>query len=134
MFERQDQDGQFSDRATVCGAIVDYVDLDETFYNCDPFGNAPPNETGEDNYYQQIGLPYVRKNAALDSFDELHARPRPRGRRLPKCSRAREHTNRHGRATRRRRGCCARRPQSEQRRPQRDQSTDPEQHVGLHAH
>ncbi len=72
VFERQDQDGQFSDRATVCGAIVDYVDLDETFYNCDPFGNAPPNETGEDNYYQQIGLPYVRKNAALDSFEELH--------------------------------------------------------------
>ncbi len=71
IFETQDQDGQFTDRAGVCGAIVDYVDYDETFYNCDPFGNAPQNDSAEDNFYQQIGLGYMRKNAALDSFEEL---------------------------------------------------------------
>lgn len=71
IFEKEDQDHQFSDRATVCGAIVDYVDLDETFYNCDPFGNAPQSDSAEDNFYQQIGLGYSRKNAALDSFEEL---------------------------------------------------------------
>jgi general secretion pathway protein K len=71
IFEKQDQDNQFSDRATVCGAIVDYVDLDEILYNCDPFGNAPQADSAEDNVYQTIGLGYSRKNAALDSFEEL---------------------------------------------------------------
>jgi general secretion pathway protein K len=72
MFEHQDQDGQFSDRPTVCGAIIDWSDYDETFSNCDPFGNAPQNDSAEDNFYQQVGLKYFRKNAPFDSLDELH--------------------------------------------------------------
>jgi general secretion pathway protein K len=71
MFEHQDQDGQFSDRATICGAIIDWSDYDEAFSACDPFGNAPQNDSAEDNFYQTVGLPYLRKNAPYDSLEEL---------------------------------------------------------------
>ena len=71
MFEHLDSDGQYSDRPTICGAIIDWADFDETFYPCDPFGNAPQNDSAEDNFYQQAGLPYLRKNAPFDSLDEV---------------------------------------------------------------
>jgi general secretion pathway protein K len=75
LFEMHDGDGQFSDRQTICSALVDWVDSDpsgnEVQYPCQP--NNPNNvATGpEDNFYQMIGLPYRRKNAAFDSLEEV---------------------------------------------------------------
>lgn len=71
LFEQQDADGQFSDRATVCGAIIDWTDPDENLYTCDPFSGQASVGGAEDNFYQSIGLDYQRKNAAYDSLDEL---------------------------------------------------------------
>ena len=75
LFEGRDADNQFTDRQTICGAIVDWADSDpsgnEALYPCQP--NNPNNVAGgqEDNFYQTIGLPYLRKNAAYDSMEEL---------------------------------------------------------------
>lgn len=72
MFEGRDADNQFSDRQTICGAIVDWADDDEELYGCDPLGASGAGSRGaEDNFYQTIGLGYRRKNAAFDSLDEL---------------------------------------------------------------
>jgi general secretion pathway protein K len=72
MFEGRDADNQFSDRQTICGAIVDWADDDEELYGCDPRGASASGSKGaEDNFYQTIGLGYRRKNAAFDSLDEL---------------------------------------------------------------
>jgi general secretion pathway protein K len=75
MFEQPDADNQHSDQQTICSALVDWVDSDysgnEEVYPCQPH-NANRVSTGaEDNYYQMIGLPYRRKNAAFDSLDEV---------------------------------------------------------------
>jgi general secretion pathway protein K len=72
MFEGRDVDNQFTDRQTLCGAIVDWADDDEDLYACDPRGTSTSASKGsEDNFYQTIGLPYRRKNTAYDSLDEL---------------------------------------------------------------
>lgn len=71
LFEHADPDGQLSDRPTICGALVDWSDYDETLYGCDPFGDAAQNDSAEDNIYPSIGVPYVRKNAPFDSVEEL---------------------------------------------------------------
>jgi len=74
LFEGRDADGQFSDRQTICGALIDWADSDsagnETQYNCDPHAQNASASGPEDNFYQTIGLPYRRKNAAFDSLDE----------------------------------------------------------------
>ncbi len=70
LFQRRDADEQFSDRQTVCGAMVDWVDGDEELFPCDPFNLAPAGGA-EDNFYQTLGLSYFRKNAPLDSLEEL---------------------------------------------------------------
>ncbi len=72
LFEEADADGQFSNQPTICGALVDFTDADENNYPCDPLADSASASQGpEDNYYQSIGLPYVRKNAAFDSLDEV---------------------------------------------------------------
>lgn len=71
LFEGRDADGQFSDRTTICGAIVDWADPDENLFGCNPQAAGPSVGGAEDNFYQTIGLPYRRKNAAFDSLDEL---------------------------------------------------------------
>lgn len=69
MFEARDADDQFSDPATVCGAIIDWADPDENLTSCaDP---KKPAAGAEDNIYQMLGLDYRRKNAPYDSLDEL---------------------------------------------------------------
>ena len=70
LFDSQDADGQQSDRATICGAIIDWADYDEDFELCDLSGQATQSGV-EDNFYQTIGLDYFRKNAAYDSLEEL---------------------------------------------------------------
>jgi general secretion pathway protein K len=72
MFEGRDADGQFSDRFTVCGAIVDWADPDEGHrFNCDPKASGAATGGAKDNIYQTLGLSYRRKDAAFDSLDEL---------------------------------------------------------------
>ena len=70
LFAELDADGQPSDRRAICGAIIDWADSDEDLEGCDPLSTTPMKGT-EDNYYQNIGLHYLRKNAAFDSLDEL---------------------------------------------------------------
>lgn len=74
LFQGQDADGQFSDRQTICSALIDWVDSDpsgnEQQDPCQPQGDSYVAKGPEDNFYQTIGLPYVRKNAAFDSLDE----------------------------------------------------------------
>ncbi|MSP24107.1 MAG: general secretion pathway protein GspK [Myxococcales bacterium] len=70
MFEATDLDEQLSDRQTICREIIDWTDSDTNLEPCDPSASAPASGA-EDNYYQTIGLPYFRKNAAFDSLDEL---------------------------------------------------------------
>jgi general secretion pathway protein K len=73
MFEQRDRDDNFTDRSTVCGAIVDWADADDDLFGCDPTNtSAPPTKGTEDISYQLLKKPYFRKNAAYDSLDELH--------------------------------------------------------------
>jgi len=70
LFEELDADGQPSDRATVCSAIIDWADWNEDRESCILDGQASSAGV-EDNFYQTIGLDYFRKNAAYDSLEEL---------------------------------------------------------------
>jgi general secretion pathway protein K len=75
MFVSQDADGQFSDRQTICSALVDWADSEtdgnEIQYPCQPQNHNYIPHNAEDNIYQTIGLPYQRKNAAYDSLEEV---------------------------------------------------------------
>jgi general secretion pathway protein K len=75
LFEQRDGDGQFSDRLTVCSALIDWADSEangnETQANCDTHSTTASSTGPEDSFYQTIGLPYRRKNAAYDSLDEV---------------------------------------------------------------
>ncbi len=74
LFSSKDADGQFSDRLSVCGAIIDFIDpdqdADQSF--CDTTSVTAQSSATEDGFYQSLPQPYERKNAALDSFEELH--------------------------------------------------------------
>ncbi len=72
-FGARDGDGQFTDRSTVCAALIDWADFDQNLFACPPPGtqNAPTNAGSEDTFYQTIGMAYVRKDAPYDSLDEL---------------------------------------------------------------
>jgi general secretion pathway protein K len=72
MFEQRDRDDNFTDRATICGAIIDWADPDEDLNPCDPSSTAPSSRANEDISYQLLKKPYFRKNAAFDSLEELH--------------------------------------------------------------
>lgn len=75
MFNGRDADGQFSDRQSICAAMVDWadseVDGNEQQYPCNPQSTQNYARNAEDNFYQTIGLPYQRKNGAYDSLEEL---------------------------------------------------------------
>ncbi|MBW2526429.1 MAG: general secretion pathway protein GspK [Deltaproteobacteria bacterium] len=71
LFENPDADDQVSDRQAICSALIDWADSDENMNPCDPTLQGPSSAGVEDNFYQLIGLPYLRKNAAYDSLEEL---------------------------------------------------------------
>lgn len=72
LFEDEDVNGQYSNQPVICGALIDWSDFDEVMTPCDPFADkGNTNESPEDNFYQQIGLQYTRKNAPFDSLEEL---------------------------------------------------------------
>jgi general secretion pathway protein K len=74
MFEQRDRDGQYSDRYTICSAIIDWADPDETFCSCDLLkASAGASSTAaEDSFYSMLEPPFKRKNTAYDSLEELH--------------------------------------------------------------
>lgn len=71
LFERRDADGNFSDRQTICSAIIDWVDPDQNTMLCDPRAINAQEMPAEDSYYELMKKPYHRKNAGLDSLLEL---------------------------------------------------------------
>jgi general secretion pathway protein K len=72
MFEHRDADGSFSDRQAICSALVDWVDPDSELFPCDLGNYTAQTAAPEDTYYELLKRPYHRKNAALDSFQELY--------------------------------------------------------------
>jgi general secretion pathway protein K len=71
LFEQRDSTGNYNDRLTVCGAILDWADPDQQLYSCD-VTSAPSSNAVEDAWYQLLARPYRRKNAPFDSLEELH--------------------------------------------------------------
>jgi general secretion pathway protein K len=72
LFEQRDQDGQYSDRLSICSALIDWADPDENLFSCDVGSTVMASTTGsEDAFYSFIKPPYRRKNAAYDSLEEL---------------------------------------------------------------
>lgn len=72
LFEERDADDQFSDRMSICSAIIDWPDPDENFFSCDPTTTSSASSTApEDSFYQMLDVAYRRKNAAYDSLEEL---------------------------------------------------------------
>jgi len=73
LFSTHDADGQYSDRLAICGAIIDFIDPDQEGDQafCDPTSMTAQSAATEDGFYQSLPRPYERKNAALDSFQEL---------------------------------------------------------------
>jgi general secretion pathway protein K len=70
-FEQLNDKAELNDRATVCGAIIDWVDPNTDRNPCEPM-NANAVQTGsEDSYYSLLPRPDRRKNAAFDSLEEL---------------------------------------------------------------
>jgi general secretion pathway protein K len=72
MFENRGPDGQYNDRQTVCGAIIDWADPDTNTQVCDTGSGMAEQSAAEDSYYESLKRPYERKNAAYDSIEELH--------------------------------------------------------------
>jgi general secretion pathway protein K len=71
LFERPDSTGNYSDRLSICSALIDWADSDEQLYSCD-LTAAPSSNAVEDGWYQLLAKPYRRKNAPYDSLEELH--------------------------------------------------------------
>ncbi len=71
LFEQRDAEGQFNDRLTICGALVDWADPDENLFSCDLLNPNNTAQGAEDGYYQILKVPYRRKNAPYDSVAEL---------------------------------------------------------------
>jgi general secretion pathway protein K len=71
LFSERDADGQFSDRNQICSAIVDFVDPNQDQAPCDVGTVTAQAAAPEDSFYSLLDRPYERKNAALDSLEEL---------------------------------------------------------------
>ncbi|RYZ07830.1 MAG: general secretion pathway protein GspK [Myxococcales bacterium] len=72
LFEGKDADGAFSDRQSICSAVVDWTDPDSETFVCDPNNPTAQSAGAEDSFYERLVRPYSRKNAAFDSLEELH--------------------------------------------------------------
>ncbi len=72
MFSKKDSQGNFTDRLTICSALIDWADPDDNLFSCDMTQNGASGNAKEDAYYQLLTKPYFRKNAPYDSVEELH--------------------------------------------------------------
>ncbi len=71
LFGNRDLDGNFSDRRSVCGEIIDFTDPNQDAHPCDPTTTTAQAGGPELDYYSQLKRPYQRKNAAFDTLEEL---------------------------------------------------------------
>jgi general secretion pathway protein K len=71
LFSQRDADGQFSDRSTICSAIIDWADPNQDQSVCDATSVTAQAAAPEDSFYSLLSRPYERKNAAYDSLEEL---------------------------------------------------------------
>lgn len=74
LFKTRDARGNFSDRLSICSAIIDWTDLDQETFQCmSPTATTATAQSSaaEDSYYELLKQPYSRKNAAFDSLEEL---------------------------------------------------------------
>jgi general secretion pathway protein K len=72
LFEGRDADESYTDRRAACAAIIDWIDPDQDQALCDPTSTTAQQAPAEDSFYQLLKKPYMRKNAAFDSLEELH--------------------------------------------------------------
>ncbi len=70
LFERGGASGDHSTRFDVCSAIIDWVDANQDLESCEGTGQAQ-TAPAEDSFYRNLPDPYLRKNAAFDSMEEL---------------------------------------------------------------
>lgn len=74
-FSSRDPDGQFTDRATMVGAVIDYADMDQIAFDAQSLLSTTVSGSGaggpEDDFYSNLRPPYLRKNAPFDSLEEL---------------------------------------------------------------
>jgi general secretion pathway protein K len=70
LFDRRSESGEYASRFDVCSAIVDWVDANQDTANCEPTSQNMASGP-EDSYYRNLPDPYLRKNAAFDSLEEL---------------------------------------------------------------
>jgi len=73
-FEQRDADDQFTDRSTLIGHVVDYIDFDETAFDAQSLlatTARAATSAPEDSFYQRMRPPYRRRNAPFDSIQEL---------------------------------------------------------------
>jgi general secretion pathway protein K len=70
LFDRRAEDGDYSSRFDICSAIIDWVDANQDLESCEGTSQAT-SAPAEDSYYRNLPDPYLRKNAAFDSLEEL---------------------------------------------------------------
>jgi general secretion pathway protein K len=71
LFESRDAEGHYSDRQTICGAIIDWVDPNQDLFACDMQPTGAQSAAPEDAFYERLNPSYRRKNAPFDSLEEL---------------------------------------------------------------
>lgn len=73
-FEQRDSDQQFTDRQVFIAGVIDYIDFDETAFDAQSLlaTNAQAASAApEDSFFSQLRPTYRRRNAPLDSVQEL---------------------------------------------------------------
>jgi len=70
LFDRRSESGEYATRFDVCSAIIDWVDANQDTANCEATSQNMASGP-EDSYYRNLPDPYLRKNAAFDSLEEL---------------------------------------------------------------
>lgn len=73
-FEQRDSDEQFTDRQVFIAGVIDYIDFDETAFDAQSLlrTNAQAASTApEDSFFTQLRPTYRRRNAPLDSVQEM---------------------------------------------------------------
>ena len=71
LFEREDSEGQFNQPLDIVAAMCDWWDFDQEATVFDPGTNTVTSSGSEDEIYRRYRDPYIIKNAALDSVEEI---------------------------------------------------------------
>jgi general secretion pathway protein K len=71
LFENRDADGRYTTRLDIVSEIIDWWDFDTERTVFDPGAGTVSTAGSEDGFYQTLPDPYRRKNAPMDSIEEL---------------------------------------------------------------